>query len=364
MFSLWAHLSYFLWDFKFYLIILFISGLLTIFGFIKIFRSRRSEKTKAILLAITFSAFFCIFMFSSIEAFFRYKYDESDGLGFLNTNSKWMARHVVFNTYGYRDHDFSIDKKSGVTRIGVLGDSLTMGAGIKNVGSRFSNLLENKLISNGIKAEVYNVGQSGVDTCGEIKEFDRVKQLKFDIIIWEYFVNDVQPCEKSTGEQIIIKQNASINPIIRFLNKESYFFNFIYYRFSSIHDKIYGKLRNADLSQYNNPKVLKQHLDDVASLSANLQENSSTHKVVVIFFPSLFLLDKNYSANLVNEKMDKFFIKQNDLVLDMLPYLIDKKKQNLMVNRFDSHPNEYVNDMAANLLYGRIVRIINEEKKK
>ncbi len=360
--TIWGHLSYFLYDFKLYIALLIFSFFLIPNLAIKVFRSNHSEKYKKIMLAILASLLFFVIIYSGIEAFFRYRYDQSDGLGFLQTNARWMGRHVVFNTYGFRDRDFNIKKANGVVRIGVLGDSLTMGYGIKNVNYRFSNIIERKLNANGIKAEVYNLGQSGADTCSEIKEFLRVKQLKFDLVIWEYFINDVQPCEKSTGEQVLIKEAASENKILRFIRDESFFFDFIYYRFSSVHKTTYQKLRDADLAQYHHPKILKHHLGDVASLSATLKRETTMHEAIVVFFPSLFLLNKNYPAKDINVKMDAFFKKQGVSLLDLLPYLIDKSKHDLVVNRFDSHPNEYVNDMVANLLYGRIVNTIRSKK--
>lgn len=361
--NIWGHVSYFLIDFALYLILLIVSAVLFGYSVLKIYRAEFGENRKKQLLVLIFSVFLLVVMYSFLEGYFRYRYDQSDGLGFLKTNARWFDRHVVFNTYGYRDRDFTLSKKPREVRIGVIGDSITMGYGIKNVENRFSNLLEKKLKRNGINAQVYNIGQSGVDTCSEIKEFNRVKQLNFDIMIWEYFVNDVQPCDKSTGKQVIIHQNARMNPAVNFLRRTSFFFDFIYFRFSSVHESTYFKLRTADLAQYHNPAVLKNHLQDVTILSKMLQDNSTTHKVVVVFFPSLFLLDRNYPAKGIHTMLDKYFQEQGNSVIDLLPYLIDKSKNNLIVNRFDSHPNEYVNDMVANLLYGRIVRIINDIKK-
>lgn len=355
---MWAHMSYFLTDFGPYLIILVVSFILLLFLASLIFNSQRSEIAKKLLLMTLFSFFFLIITYCGLEALFRYRYDESDGLGFLDTNVRWMARHVVFNTYGYRDKDFLITKKPGVLRIGVVGDSLTMGYGIKDVNKRFSNLLEKKLQEKGYRVEVFNMGVSGLDTCSEITEFNRVKQLNFDLIIWEYYPNDIQPCTSSTGSTLLTKRFNSINPVLKFFLDKSFFFDYVYWKLSPTYSNTFRDLRLADLSQYTNPQIVKNHLADVASMSATLQENTTTHKVVVIIFPFLFLLNKNYPAIGIHKMISSFLIKHGNLVIDLAPVLIPKSNMKLMVNNFDSHPNEYVHAIAANMLYDKIVGIV------
>ncbi len=356
--AFWAHVSYFVMDFALYLILLAVFFILLIWAVFKIYKANASEAKKKVLMAIMFGLFSLVLAFAFFEAYFRYKYDQSDGLGFLDTNVRWTARHVVFNTYGYRDRDFFVKKKPGVFRIGVVGDSLTMGYGIKNVNQRFSDILEKKLNNSGIKAEVYNLGVAGLDTCSEITQFEKVKQLNFDLIVWEYFLNDVEPCTDSAGAKILVNQKVKINPVIDFVRKQSFFFDFVYWRYSNAYLKTYAQLRTADLSQYKNQQVLKNHLSDIATFSKNLQDDTSTHKVIVMIFPFLIFLDNNYPAKDIHKMLAAKFQEQNDSVIDLLPYLLDKNKRNLMVNRFDSHPNEYVHDLAASLLYGRIVRIM------
>lgn len=359
LYNLWAHFSYFLADFEFYLILLAVSFISTIIIIFKIYKSQWQESKKKLWMTVFFSVLLLILALCFFEAFFRYRYDESDGLGFLDTNVRWYARHVVYNTYGFRDRDFSIKKASGVIRIGVIGDSLTMGQGIMNVDDRYSNLLEKKFLEKGFQVQVYNLGISGLDTCSEIKLFDRVKQLNFDIMVWEYYPNDIQPCEKSTGTKILVSRYTHLNPAISFFRKKSFFFDFLYWRFSTEHVRTYTDLKNADMAQYGNPPVFNQHLKDIASFSAQLQNNTTSHKVVVIFFPFLFLLDKEY-PKILRVWLDPYFIKQGNILIDIREDLVkmDRTGKSLMVNRFDSHPNEKVNRLAADRLYDMILPIV------
>jgi len=356
--SIWGHVSYFLNDFKVFLVILIVSFILLLLLISKIFKSNRSDLAKKILMVFVFSAFLFVLIYSGFEAYFRYRYDQSDGLGFLNTNVRWQARHVVFNNYQFRDRDFSIAKDPKTVRIGVIGDSLAMGYGIKNVDDRFSNLLEEKLKDKGLKAEVYNIGTSGMDTCSEIPQFEKYKQLNFDLMVWEYYPNDIQPCGASTGAKIITKQFSDVNPIVEFLSNQSFLFDYLYWRLTPTYSLTFRDLRLADLAQFTNQKSVDRHKKYLATFSTVLQDNTTTHKVVVIVFPFLFLLNKNYQAIGVHNMLDKYLKEQNNIVIDMTPKLINIHNKKLMVNRFDSHPNEYVNSIAANALYDKIEPLV------
>ena len=357
LFNLWAHLSYFLKDFAFYLILLFVSFALLIFGFYKIYKSSLSQNKKKILLCVIFTVFSLIIVFSGFEAYFRYRYDQSDGLGYLKTNARWHARHVVYNNYFFRDRNFEPTKKEGEVRIGMLGDSLTFGAGIKDVNNRFSNLLEKKLISAGKNVQVYNLGKSGYDTPGEIKVYDGVKHLNFDIIVLGYYLNDAQP-ENNNQAAIILDTNNQKNSITKLLDN-SFFFNFVYWRFTSTYKKTFQDLKTSDLARYHDPQNLARHKEELSTFIKGLQ--SQNKKVVVIIFPFIHLIGPSYPAYDVHEVMDKFF--QEDLnveTIDLLPYLKDKNPRDLMASPFDAHPNGYVHKLAAEKLFEKIAPLLEK----
>src|SRR3989344_457571 len=191
LFNLWARLSYFLNDFSLYLILISLSLLATVIIVILIFKSNLKDINKKLFISAALTILTLILTYSFFEAYFRYIYDASDGLGFLKINERWHRRHVVYNSDFFRDKNFDVNKKEGVTRIGVLGDSITFGGGIEDVNDRFSNILEKKLRAANFNVEVYNLGKPGYDTEGEIQVYDSVKHLNFDIIVWQYFLNDI-----------------------------------------------------------------------------------------------------------------------------------------------------------------------------
>lgn len=288
---------------------------------------------------------------SIIEAYFRYVYDESDGLGFLKVNSRWHKRHVVTNNYFFRDRDFVAQKPKSTVRIGIIGDSITFGGGIKNPEDRFSNLLEQKLRSSGAKVDVYNLGKSGTDTEVQIREYQKVKHLDFDIIIWQYFLNDIQPSEKSTGTSII-NQSSQTGRVVSFLSEKSYFFDFLFWRYSQRYKNTFEKLKNADLAQYKNQEVLQKHKQDIAGFINDLAREDK--KIVVIIFPFVHLVGQNYPAENIHEEMGEFFKANGAQVIDLLPNLRNKDPKQLIASRFDPHPNERVHSLAAQKLFEKI----------
>lgn len=351
-------LHYFLIDFSGYLILDVISFLLFIVFLYKIYKSQNTDFQKKFLITLFFSLFAFALIFSGFEAYFRYRFDESDSLGFLKVTGKWFKRHVVFNSYYVRDRDFDMNKKKGIVRIGVMGDSIAMGYGIKNVNNRFSNILEKKLRDSGYKIEVYNIGKSGLDTEAEIDTYNELKQLNFDIVIWEYFLNDAQPKEKSTGTKVLVKERTQ-GKIAMFLSHYSYFFDYLYWRISTRYDKIFVELRNADIAAYHDKANFERHKNDVEKFIQQLQDEK--RKIVVIIFPSIrFLPLAKYPSKDVHGTMGNIFKNHGISLIDLLDDLKDKDSTQLVVGEYDYHPNEYVQTIAAQRLYEKILPLVKE----
>lgn len=355
--NFWYRFLYFINDFKLYIFLLSLFILALIFLSIKIHKSKISEKKKKIFFVGFFSLFFIILTFSGFEAYFRYRFDESDSLGFLKVNGRWFARHIVFNSYFVRDREFTLEKKEGVVRIGVIGDSIAMGYGIKNVDDRFSNLLEKKLRDAGKNVEVLNLGESGADTDAEIVNYNKAKKLNFDIIVWEYFLNDAQPDnDKNIGRKILLKEGRR-GALAKFISSYSYFFDYAYWRLAARYEKTFGELRNADIAAYKDKELFEGHKTSVKSFIKQLKDENK--KVVVIVFPFMYFLP-NYPAKDIHLIMGNFFRENGIEPIDLLDDLKDKSSKDLIVSRFDYHPNVGVQELAAQRLYDKILPMLTQ----
>src|SRR3989344_8628125 len=268
---MYFRIAFFFKDFLPYIVgILAVFLLFVIFVF-RLLKSSYALKTKKILLAFVFFIVSMVLTFSIFEGYFRYVYDESDGLGFLQVNKRWQERHVVYNNYFKRDRDFKVEKPVGAIRIGVLGDSITFGAGIANTEDRFSNILQKRLEENGFNAEVYNLGVPGLDSHEEIKLYQDLSYLNFDIVVWQYFLNDIQPEDKG-GPAKIISQDAYPNDLVRKLSKSSTFFDFLYWRFSSKYATTFDQLGSHYLQMYSDESILKSHEEELSKFIGELKE--------------------------------------------------------------------------------------------
>jgi len=94
---------------------------------------------------------------------------------------------VAINAAGFRDGEFSVEKRSGVFRIIALGDSVTIGWQVRREKT-YTEVLEHSMAG---RAEVYNMAVTGYNTIQEVETL-RTKGLRFhpDLVIIGYVHND------------------------------------------------------------------------------------------------------------------------------------------------------------------------------
>ena len=352
---MYSRIAFFFKDFSPYII--GISAVIVLFVFFITFllKSPFTPKAKKILIAIAFFVVSTVLVFSILEGYFRYIYDESDGLGFLQVNKRWAQRHVVYNNFFKRDRDFKAEKPAGIIRIGMLGDSVTFGQGIANPEDRFSNILQKNLQEGGINAEVYNLGVPGLDSHEEIKAYQDLSYLNFDIVVWQYYLNDIQPEDKSIPSKII-SQNAYPIDLLRKLSEKSTFFDFLYWRFSSKYSTTFDQLDRHYLSMYRDGSILKNHEEELSVFIKELKNQNK--KIVVVIFPLIELLGPNYPANDIHSKLQSYFKSQDVPIIDLLDELKGSNWKDLVASKFDTHPNEKVHMLAAEKLYRKLYPLL------
>src|SRR3989344_4606192 len=107
-------IAFVLKDFFPYIIGIFIILSLFVFFTLFLLKSTFTSKAKKMLIAVAFLIISTVLVFSIFESYFRYIYDESDGLGFLQVNKRWYQRHVIYNNFFKRDRDFKAEKPEGI----------------------------------------------------------------------------------------------------------------------------------------------------------------------------------------------------------------------------------------------------------
>jgi hypothetical protein len=101
---------------------------------------------------------------------------------------------VTINSHGWRDDEYSLKKPEGVSRIMVVGDSVTFGYGVR-LEEMFAKVLERGLNSQGLgRFEVISMGGAGGNTYSQsriIKE--NVAIYDPDLVILVFNLNDILP---------------------------------------------------------------------------------------------------------------------------------------------------------------------------
>jgi len=120
-------------------------------------------------------------------------------LGFVhapNTSAFLMGVDVRINSQGLRDREYSLAKPEGVYRVLMLGDSTTLGWGVK-AEETAAKILERQL---GPQFEVINAGVGNYGTVQESTYYKTHGRLFHpDLVILQYFINDPEPVPRLSG---------------------------------------------------------------------------------------------------------------------------------------------------------------------
>lgn len=99
---------------------------------------------------------------------------------------------VHANSRGLRDREFEYPKPAGVSRILILGDSMTEGGQV-SADQTFTKRLEQSLMQTGVPVEVINAGMAGFGTAHEVLFYEHEgARYQPDIVVLAFFIgNDV-----------------------------------------------------------------------------------------------------------------------------------------------------------------------------
>ena len=123
------------------------------------------------------------------------------------------------NSHGWRDREFTKDKKINTFRIACIGDSVTEGyrIALENI---FPKTLERMLQKAGYEAEVMNLGKGGNATSDNLLAVGAVMEFNPDLIIFQFGMNDIKGFEH---RELISTKNETFTSNI--LTKKSKRFN-------------------------------------------------------------------------------------------------------------------------------------------
>lgn len=312
---------------------------------LKISGSKISKKQKIITAAFLATVLFFCLNLTLAEAYFRFIYDSSDGLGFLKVNQKWHERHIRLNGDFRRDEEFKLQKTREISRVCAIGDSITFGYGIANIEDRYTEILEKSLREDGYKVEIYNLAISGANFRDAVTTYRNYRFLNCDIILYQYVANDIRDNEQQAK---ILLENSKVSPLIKKALGTFYFFDFVYWRLNQRYSDSFAKLQEIDFAPFENQEKLKDHLSEISKFLEEIK--SDKKKIVVVIFPMFYSLDNSYPG-WIHTLIEAYFAKESATVVDLLPLAIGKNLKDLRASRFDAHPNEYFHKLTAARVY-------------
>lgn len=284
------------------------------------------------------------------ELFFALFVDGSDSFNMTNVCKRWFARHVEAqrNAQGFRDaREFSKTIEPGQKRICFVGDSFTIGHGISRMSDRFSDRIGSELDQKYPgKYLVANLGEAGWDASLIEGLVRATLMMEFEVntIVYVYTLNDIEGYDPRTAETINKLQRQQPRS---WLVTKTYFFNWMYFRFvqyaGSDGGNYFPQLKEAYVSA---PwEGLRTKLDQ-------LREECRNHGVDLrmVIFPDVRPPGPVYEFAEAHRILVDYCRNAGIRVLDLQPVLAAHAHENLVVSRYDAHPNERANQIAADAI--------------
>ena len=275
------------------------------------------------------------------ETYFRFFYDTTDSLAYTRVSERWVQRHWHVNSAGCRDNvEYSPTLKPGKRRISFVGDSFTAGHGIKDVEDRFPNRLRRAHPD----WEIHVLASVGLDTGNELalmkKAFARGYQV--DQVVLVYCLNDIgdlmPPQADATGRVLAELDNSG------WLWRNSYMMNLWHHHYTASRDPYLGNYCSFVREAYSG--ALWEQQTERLNAFRDLVQAHGGH-LAVVTFPFLHALGPNYEYRFIHDKLDRLWLELGVPQLDLLSVYEGLPSSQLTVNRYDAHPNERANKLAA-----------------
>jgi lysophospholipase L1-like esterase len=252
---------------------------------------------------------------------------------------------------GFREKQYPVERRPGVRRIAVIGDSYTFGYGV-DFAEIFSKRLEEKLNGSGQPYEVINFGVPGYNTTLELATLrESAAQFKPDLVIVGYVLNDteIQNRRKDTagskgGTSIINAAHLALKDI-----------SMLYYFLAPKLGALAGALFNARYAVGGTKEIIRSFEDDApgwiesrnALLGIAEEARAIGAPTLVVVFP---MMVDSYPLAAAHNRITAFCREHGIAVLDLMSTLEGRKVSEMIVV-LDGHPNGRMHRIFADRIY-------------
>ncbi len=250
----------------------------------------------------------------------------------------WFARHWELNSQGSRDVEMEAPKP-GPKKLFLMGDSFVAGHGIKDTEKRFGNLIQAEFEDD---FKIYNLGANGFGTRDELLKL-QLSPIKPDHVILFWYLNDIEECAWKNNEYQALSNHRYS------LLDGSYLFNYIWWSYPhpTEGDNYLQFLEKA----FANENVISCHIEELNAFTDYCKANKIEFTLAA--FP--FMQEpkqKPFAQALLQRFLALQAAKNNFVTYLDLSYVFANIQPDtkLVVNDFDSHPNELANQFVADQL--------------
>ena len=301
------------------------------------------------------SVWLLLALVTGCELYFALCVDQSDGFNMTNVSKRWFDRHIERqrNAFGARDvAQFPRKIPPNTRRICFIGDSFTIGHGIPNMADRFSD----RVFADLEKARpgqflIANLAASGWEI-SLIEAFAHgllIEGYETEMFIYVLCLNDIEGYDPRTGTAIQELQKAEPK---FFLLTETYFLNWLYFRFLQV-----NRPGARDYFPHLVDSYKSTAWDGFARKLGQLHRICREHDVELrlVIFPFLNQLGPDYPFLEAHGKLVEYCDRSAIPVLDLEPVFRGHAGEKLIVNLFDSHPNERAHGIAAEAIRDQLL---------
>jgi hypothetical protein len=163
-----------------------------------------------------------------------------------------------------------------------------------------------------------------------------------DRVVLVYCLNDIE--DLMPGQDDAMLRALAVLDNSPWIVRKSYMLNLWYHHYRASRDPYLGNYCFYVRDAYSGP--LWEQQEERLKAFRDLVQAQGGHFAVVTF-PFLNALGPNYEYRFVHDKLDQFWQGLGVPHLDLLTVYAGLPPSRVTVNRFDAHPNEYANKLAA-----------------
>jgi lysophospholipase L1-like esterase len=293
------------------------------------------------------------------ECWLRFVYDGTDSYGLMRTTDRWFERHYKFNAQNVRDDvDYDLGPvPDGKRRVTFIGDSFTAGHGIEDVGDRFANRVRAARPA----WQVHVMSANGVDTGRELilleHNLPRVAEggYRLDVVVLVYCLNDIS--DMMPEYDAARRRMSSILKSRGVLARASWLCDALRFLWVTSRDRDLGDYYLSIASAYassvfDEQRARLHHFHEIVS--------SRGGRLAVVTFPFMNDIGPGYRFLEAHRRLAAFWREENVPDLDLLSTYEAFDARDLVVGRFDAHPNRKAHVLAAEAIAPFLDRVVGE----